>query len=81
MSLKDFFGKTNVSEWRCENVVNYYWENVSQYATLRRILYDINSELKQIKQVDSNTLRGRTARMRRDMAKLGHARSTGHERK
>jgi len=51
MSLKDFFGKTNVSEWTCENVVNYYWENVSQYATLKRILYDINSELKQIKQV------------------------------
>ena len=62
MSLKDFFGKTNVSEWTCENVINYYWENVSQYATLKRILYDINSELKQIKQVDSDTLRGRTAR-------------------
>ena len=36
--LKDFFDKTNFSEWTCENVVKYYREYISQYEPLKKFL-------------------------------------------
>ena len=59
----DFFDETHVSEWTCDNAVEYYKKHISQYGSLKKILYDINIKLKQIvADSDSNSVRGETAR-------------------
>ena len=37
MYFKDFFNETDISERTCENIVEYYWEHISQYETLKMI--------------------------------------------
>ncbi|CAG8593522.1 10791_t:CDS:2 [Funneliformis caledonium] len=52
--LKDFFCKTNTSEWTCENAVEYYKKYISPNEKLKKILYSINVELKQVLKAESD---------------------------
>ncbi|CAG8715574.1 5645_t:CDS:2, partial [Funneliformis mosseae] len=75
--LKDFFCKTNTSEWTCENAVEYYNKYISPNENLKK--FSTVSTLSSNSEIESHFYEAKEGN--RDMAKLEHGKSTGYERK